>query len=75
MVGLEVDHFGEGSACAVAGAGIDADEDGRAVGGLAGLEAGGEFEGMGGDDAVVVIGGGDEGGGVADAGLELVVAR
>src|SRR5690348_157256 len=54
-----VDDLGHGFARAVAGAGLDADEDGL-VSGLSGLEGGGELETVGGDDAVVVVAGEDE---------------
>ena len=61
-VGGEFDGFG-GAAGAVAGFGVDADENGIIVAREC-LQAGGVFEGVRGNDAIVVIGGGDESGGI-----------
>lgn len=74
FVGGFFDDFGEGSAGTMTGAGFDTDEDGWGTFtlGVAFLESSGEFEAVGGDDAVVVVGGGDESGGILGAGLQVV---
>ncbi len=69
-VGGEFDGFG-GAAGAMAGFGVDADEDGIVVAGE-GLQRGGVFEGMRGNDAVVVVGGSDERGGIFCARANVV---
>src|SRR6516164_3741720 len=61
-VGREFEGFG-GAAGAVAGFGVDANEDGIVVAGE-GLQRGGVFEGVRRNNAVVVVGGGDERGGI-----------
>src|SRR5215212_6146880 len=70
-VRLLFDHLGDGGEGAVAGGGLDADEDGG-VAALGGLEGGGELEAVAGHDAVVVVAGDDEGGGVGGAGADVV---
>src|SRR5688572_30266702 len=57
-VGGFFDDFGGGFAGAVAGFGFDADEDGVFTA-VSFLDGGGEFEAVGGDNAVVVVRGSD----------------
>ena len=59
-VGGLLDDLGRRLARAVAGLGLDADQDG-VVARLGRLERRGELEAVRGDDAVVVVGGGDQG--------------
>ena len=70
-VGGLLDDLGRRLAGAVAGPGLDADQD-RVVARLGRLKRRGELEAVGRDDAVVVVGGGDERGRIAGPRLEVV---
>ena len=72
LIRMFVDYFRDGFSCAVASLGFDADQHGRAVGRLVGLELRGEFEAVRRDHAVVVIGGGDHRRGVTRAGFQAM---